>query len=123
MERTIKVVKTYNLRFKLGVFSHIKSITGIDGLTFIQTAGTDIVHGCFALILAAAKCYIDKHGGSVDEAELKRDIENEGDLTLLTDITNMYAEFVNPNGVAKEVETANPQPSQRFKNSPSDSLV
>lgn len=123
MERTITVAKTYNLRFKLGVFNHIKTITGVDGLTFIQTAGTDIVHGCFALILAAAKCYIDKYGGSVDEAELKRDIENEGDLTLLTDITNMYAEFVNPNGVAKEVETANPLPSQKFKNSPSDNLA
>lgn len=121
MEREITITKSYNLRFKLGVFNHLKEITGQDGISFIQTAVADIVHGCYALILAAARCYTDKHGGTVNEVDLKKEIAEDGDMELFNKVVEMYTEFINPNAKA-EATPAKPSPSPRFKNSPMDSL-
>ena len=122
MDKQITITNTYNLRFKLGVFDHLKDITGKDGITFVQAAGTDIVYGCYALILAAARCYTDKHGGTVDADGLLKEIKTEADMKLFTDVIEMYSEFMNPNG-NQVAEPAKPSPTRKFKNSPSDNLA
>lgn len=106
---------TYQLRFKMGVFEHLKELTGMDGITFVQSAGNDMVFSCYAMLTAACKCYNDKHGGTQEPTI--QDVKNEADMDTFTDLIGLYTKFMNPKG-EQQAEVASPSPSPRFKNAP-----
>lgn len=87
--------ETLNLRFKLGVFEHIKEITAIDGIEFLQSAHENIVFGTYVLTLAAAECYRDKWGGEpIDKQRLMSLIKNDGDFSNFEEIATHYANML-----------------------------
>ena len=115
METKIQLEKEYQLRFKIGVLFHLSEITGMDGITFISTAQSNMSHSCYALITAACRCYNDKHGGTQEPTEVE--VRNEADIETFAHLIGLYTSFLNPTGEqAEKVES--PSPSPKFKNAP-----
>ena len=112
--------KAYPIRMKLGVFEHLKDITGQDGIAFVQDAGTNITFGMYALLLAGMLCYQDKHKDkTVDKEAVLIAVKSEADISDFTKLIGIYAEFMNP-GEAQAQEKATQSPGQDVKNSGSD---
>ena len=119
MEKTINIGgKDFHLRFKLGIFNHIKEITGMDGIAYVQQSGGDIVNATYVLLLAGMECYRDKHNGeAINRDELKRHVMNEGEIEDYKKVVELYISFLNPTGEEQAKEpTAIPQPSRKYKN-------
>lgn len=129
MDAQIKIAdKSYNLRFTLGVFDHLQEITGQDGITFVNAAGTNVVFGCYALILAAGRCYSDKYNSEqINDTQLMKAVKEDGSVDIFYEIIAMYNKFMNPEPKAKMMEqttkTESQSPSQESKNTPSEVLA
>lgn len=122
MDKKIKIGDVeYNIRMTLGVFEHLKTITGQDGISFIQTANTDIVKGTHALLLAGCMCYAEKHGTEKPDGDvLLKSVKDDAAIENFTELINIYAEFMNPGEVNQVSQTASQSPGHQFKNSPMD---
>ena len=115
METIIKLEKEYKLRFKMGVLFHLSEITGMDGITFISTAQSNMSYSCYALITAACRCYNDKYGTNQEPSEVE--VRSEADMQTFARLIELYTSFLNPTGEQAE-KVENPSPSPKFKNAP-----
>ena len=123
METTIQLgEKAFPIRLKLGVFDHLKEITGQDGISFVQGASENITFGMYALLLAGMECYRDKHRGQeINKDEVMNAVKADADIEDFTNLISLYTNFMNP-GEAKAQEKVIPSPGQAVKNSPTDAL-
>lgn len=123
METIIQLAdKAFPIRMKLGVFDHLKEITGQDGISFVQTASENITFGMYALLLAGMECYRDKHKGqAINKDEIMNAVKADADIEDFTNLISIYAKFMNP-GEAKAQETVSQSPRQAVKNWPMDAL-
>ena len=117
MENIFKLGESeYKLRFKLGVLKHLTEISGQDGISFLQTAGVNVTFGMYALLLAAIKCYDDKHKVvQVTPEKLMEEVNNEAEIEQFNELVSMYSKFLNPSGEGQAKEET-PSPLPGFKN-------